>query len=318
MTLLEAIDLRKQFGHVLAVDGVSLAVAPGEAYGLVGPDGAGKTTTIRLLIGALSLDGGRVEIAGHDVNRELEAARAAVGYLAQRFSLYGDLTVYENLTFFGSVRGVPRAELDARAHELLGFVGLTGFEDRLARALSGGMKQKLGLAAALIHRPPLLLLDEPTGGVDPVTRQDFWQLIIRLLGDGTGVVVSTPYMDEAVRCSRLGFMYGGQLLTTGAPRELMMPLAGRILELTAHPRDAAIAVCRADPDVEDVGAFGERLHLRLRPGVNAADGVRARLVVALGAAGVSVRDLRPIAPALEDAFIALLQGARTGGEPTDG
>ena len=150
------------------------------------------------------------------------------------------------------------------------------------------MKQKLGLAAALIHRPPLLLLDEPTGGVDPVTRQDFWQLIIRLLGEGTGVVVSTPYMDEAVRCNRLGFMYGGRVLTSGAPRELMAPLAGRILELTATPRNAASGLCAGDPDVEDVGAFGERLHLRLRPGVGAADGVTARLAAALGAAGVTV------------------------------
>ena len=316
--LLEATDLRKQFGPVRAVDGVSLTVAPGEAVGLVGPDGAGKTTTMRLMVGALSLDGGRVTVVGHDVTRETEAARAALGYLPQRFSLYGDLTVYENLAFFGSVRGVPRRELDARARELLGFVGLTGFEARRAEALSGGMKQKLGLAAALIHRPPLLLLDEPTGGVDPVTRQDFWQLIIRLLGTGTGVVVSTPYMDEAVRCNRLGFMYGGRVLTSGAPRELMAPLAGRVLELTATPRHTASGVCLADPDVEDVGAFGERLHLRLRAGAWAADGVTARLAAALAAAGVTVRELRPIAPTLEDAFIALLQGARAGQEATGG
>ena len=223
MALLEATGLSKHFGALTAVDDLSLTVEPGEAYGLVGPDGAGKTTAMRIMVGALSLESGQVRILGHDLARHAEEARACIGYLPQRFSLYGDLTVYENLAFFGSVRGVERQALAGRTRELLGFVGLAGFEDRLASALSGGMKQKLGLACALIHRPPLLLLDEPTGGVDPVTRQDFWQLIIRLLAEGTGVLVSTPYMDEAVRCSRLGFMVTGRLLTTGSPRELSEP-----------------------------------------------------------------------------------------------
>ncbi len=211
------------------------------------------------------------------------------------------------------MRGVERRALAGRARELLGFVGLAGFEDRRASALSGGMKQKLGLACALIHRPPLLLLDEPTGGVDPVTRQDFWQLIIRLLGEGAGVVVSTPYMDEAVRCTRLGFMVAGRLLTAGSPRELVSPLAGRILELAAQPKGLARQVCRADPDVEDVAAFGERLHLRLKAapagrGDLAPTGdALERLPRALAAAGVQVQALRPIAPSLEDAFISLLQ-----------
>jgi len=311
MALLEATDLRKHFGELAAVDGISLTVEPGETYGLVGPDGAGKTTTMRLLVGALSLEGGLVNIAGHDLSRDAEAARAVIGYLPQRFSLYGDLTVLENLAFFGSVRGVDRRTLDGRARELLDFVGLAGFENRRAGVLSGGMKQKLGLAAALIHRPPLLLLDEPTGGVDPVTRQDFWQLIIRLLGEGTGVVVSTPYMDEAVRCSKLGFMVGGRLLTTGSPRELVHPLIGRILELSAEPRGLARAVCAADPDVEDVGAFGVRLHLRLRSLSGATDSALERLPRALAAASVQVHDLRPISPSLEDAFISMLAKPRT-------
>jgi len=315
MALLEASDLRKHFGALVAVDGLSLTVEPGEAYGLVGPDGAGKTTAMRLMVGALSLEGGAVRILGHDVTRHAEAARACIGYLPQRFSLYGELTVYENLIFFGSVRGMARQALDGRARELLGFVGLAGFEDRRASALSGGMKQKLGLACALIHRPRLLLLDEPTGGVDPLTRQDFWQLIIRLLGEGAGVVVSTPYMDEAVRCTRLGFMVAGRLLTAGSPRELMRPLAGRVLELAARPKGLARQVCRADPDVEDVAAFGERLHLRLRTAAPAvrgdlapASGALERLPGVLTAAGVQVQELRHIAPSLEDAFIALLRG----------
>jgi len=318
MALLEASDIQKRFGELAAVDGISLSIEPGEAYGLVGPDGAGKTTAMRLMVGALRLDGGRVVIAGHDLNRATEAARAAVGYLPQRFSLYGDLTVYENLAFFGSIRGVGRREIAQRTRELLGFVGLAGFEGRRADALSGGMKQKLGLAAALIHRPPLLLLDEPTGGVDPITRQDFWQLIIRLLSEGTGVVVSTPYMDEALRCNRLGFMYAGRFLTTGSPRSLVSPYAGRILELSARPRGAAREIAAADPDVEDVGAFGERLHLRLRAGAATTDGAIERLGHALAAGSVQVDELRPIAPSLEDAFIALLQSAPVGQETVHG
>lgn len=326
MALLEATGLVKHFGSrgstgtVAAVDGISLTIERGEAYGLVGPDGAGKTTAIRLMVGALSLDKGQVRILGHDLLRSAGRARSAIGYLPQRFSLYGDLTVYENLAFFGSIRGIDRKILSGRAEELLGFVGLSGFEHRLASQLSGGMKQKLGLACALIHRPPLLLLDEPTGGVDPVTRQDFWQLIIRLLAEGAGVLVSTPYMDEAVRCSRLGFMVAGRLLKTGSPRELVAPLAGRILELKAQPKGLAHHVCQADPDVEDVATFGELLHLRLRgehPGMEApprreADRVIERLPQAMAAAGIQVHYLRPIAPSLEDVFISTLQGVAHG------
>ncbi|MBE2232391.1 MAG: ABC transporter ATP-binding protein [Anaerolinea sp.] len=312
MALLEAIGLTKRFGSLVAVDDVSLVVQPGEAYGLVGPDGAGKTTVMRLLVGALSLDAGSVAILGQDLARHPEQARSSVGYLPQRFSLYHDLTVGENLAFFGSVRGIDRKTLTGRAAELLAFVGLTGFENRLAGVLSGGMKQKLGLACALVHRPSLLLLDEPTSGVDPITRQDFWQLIIRLLGDGAGVVVSTPYMDEAIRCSILGFMAAGRILTTGAPRSLLAPLAGRVLELRAEPRALAHQLCQADPDVEDVAQFGELLHLRLRgaavfSGLQDGQATQLRLSSALAAGGVQVLGLRAIAPSLEDVFIATLQ-----------
>ena len=301
--LIEARGLHKSFGTNHAVDGPSLTVHPGEAYGLVGPDGAGKTTTLRLLVGALTPDQGSVRVDGHDLRTHIEAARAQVGYLAQRFSLYGDLTVRENLHFFGQVRGLEGAALRRRAGELLSFVGLEGFETRRADVLSGGMKQKLGLACALVHRPRVLLLDEPTGGVDPVTRQDFWQLIIRVLAEGAAVIVSTPYMDEAARCGRLGFMHAGRLLVEGAPRSLTQPLAGRVVELAAQPKAAARAVAQADPDVEDVTAFGDRFHLRVR----AADGPLARLPGALAGAGVQLERLRPVAPSLEDVFIDLLQ-----------
>ncbi len=301
-TLIEATDLHKHFARNHAVNGVSLAVQAGEAYGLVGPDGAGKTTTMRLLVGALSMDKGLVRIAGHDIHTQTEQARANVGYLAQRFSLYGDLTALENLRFFGEVRGITGAAIETRAAELFKFVGLAGFEQRLAANMSGGMKQKLGLACALIHQPKVLLLDEPTGGVDPVTRQDFWQLIIRLLSEGLALVVSTPYMDEAVRCNRLGFMHSGRLLTEGAPRELTASMVGRILELAAHPKDIVRRVALADPEVEDLLVFGDRYHLR----VKSTAGPLARLPNALVSAGATVDRLRAIAPSLEDAFISLL------------
>ncbi len=303
--LIEANNLHKSFGDVRAVDGVSLHVAACEAYGLVGPDGAGKTTTMRLLVGAFACDEGEVRIAGHDIRTRPEDARSNLGYLPQRFSLYSDLTVQENLNFFGEVRGVTSAELAQRGAELLGFVGLKGFEQRLSGQLSGGMKQKLGLACALIHQPRVLLLDEPTGGVDPVTRQDFWQLIIRLLADGVAVIVCTPYMDEAVRCNRVGFLSQGRLLTQGSPRELTARLEGRVLELVAEPRVRARQLSLDDPDVEDAQTFGNRLHLRVR----AAAGPLERLPGTLAAAGVQVTRLKPIAPNLEDVFIALLEEA---------
>jgi ABC-2 type transport system ATP-binding protein len=303
--LIEAVDLRKSFGPTRAVDGVSVRVNAGEAYGLVGPDGAGKTTTMRLLVGALRPETGSVRINNFDLARQTEQARAHIGYLAQRFSLYGDLTVIENLRFFGEVRGVVNQHFGRRAQDLLDFVGLADFTERRAEQLSGGMKQKLGLACALIHEPKVLLLDEPTGGVDPVTRQDFWQLIIRLLTQGVAVIVSTPYMDEAARCNRVGFMHGGRILVEGAPRALTAQMQGRVLELAAHPKDIAKAIAQADAEVEDVLAFGDRFHLR----VTASAGPLARLPVALAAARINVERLRPVAPSLEDVFISLLSKA---------
>lgn len=304
MNLVEAAGLRRAFGDVRAVDGMDLVVRAGEAYGLVGPDGAGKTTALRLLVGALRPDAGSVSIAGIDLARHPEEARSSIGYLAQRFSLYGDLTVLENLRFFAEVRGLRPARFRARADELLGFVGLAGFEGRRAEHLSGGMRQKLGLACALVHEPVVLLLDEPTGGVDPVTRQEFWKLLIRLLAQGRAIVVSTPYMDEATRCTRVGFMHTGRILVEGTPRELTAGLRGRVLELAAHPGSVARSVALADPEVEDVLAFGDRLHLR----VAATDGPLARLPGALRARDVRVDRLRPIAPSMEDVFISLLAG----------
>ncbi|NCP16587.1 ABC transporter ATP-binding protein, partial [bacterium] len=211
--MLTASNLRKSFGQTHAVEDVSLRVKAGEIYGLVGSDGAGKTTTLRLLVGALKLDAGEITVCGFDVRKQTEQARAQIGYLSQRFSLYEDLTVLENIRFFAELRGLKRDEWLPRCMEILDFVGLAAHKDRRAGQLSGGMKQKLGLASALVTRPRVLLLDEPTTGVDPVTRQDFWQLLIRIVSqEGVAVLISTPYMDEASRCTRVGFMRGGHII----------------------------------------------------------------------------------------------------------
>ncbi len=312
--LLQTEDLAKDYDGQPAVDGLNLEVRSGEMVGLVGPDGAGKTTTIRMLCGALSPSRGRIQVAGYEVPKEVELAREHTGYLAQNFSLYGDLTVSENLRFFGAVFDLDDDEIRRREQRLLEFAGLTDFANRPARALSGGMQKKLGLATALIHDPKVLLLDEPTGGVDPVARQEFWHLLIGLLRSGSAVLVSTPYMDEAMRFNRVIFMNKGRALLEGRPRQLIQRLSGRILELDATPQASARPVALADPDVEDVQSFGEQLHLR----VSDPGGPMKRLPGALLAAGVKLNDLKPVEPTLEDVFIHLLETTRDGDKPTDG
>ena len=305
--LVQAANLKKYFGETHAVDGVSLQVASGEIYGLVGSDGAGKTTTMRLLVGALKPNEGAIEVCGYDVLRQTEQARSTIGYLSQRFSMYEDLTVLENIRFFAEVRGLSTTEWLPRSMEILEFVGLEKFKDRRAGQLSGGMKQKLGLASALVTRPRLLLLDEPTTGVDPVTRQDFWQLVIKLVGaregDGVSVIISTPYMDEASRCHRVGFMKNGQIIAEDTPSNLRARLNGRVLELRGGPLDVLRRVAHSDADVEDVQAFGDRLHIRVSEGTSKA--VLKRLKKEITEAGGHVDELRSVPPGLEDVFIAL-------------
>jgi ABC-2 type transport system ATP-binding protein len=313
--LIQAHNLTKNFGETHAVDGLSLQVAAGEIYGLMGPDGAGKTTTIRLLCGALRAsraEGAAIRIAGYDIPRQIEQARAQVGYLPQRFSLYEELSVLENIRFFAEVRGMRAGEWLPRCMEILQFVGLDPFVDRLAGQLSGGMKQKLGLAVALVHQPRVLLLDEPTTGVDPVTRQDFWQLLIRLVNqsnNGNGevaVLVSTPYMDEAARCGRVGFMRNGRLLVEGTPEKLRRRLEGRILELRGRPLSLLRRLAEADEGVEDAQLFGDRIHLRVR--TEQESGLESRLKESITAQGGEITRLRAIQPQLEDVFISLLEG----------
>ncbi|MDR3577040.1 MAG: ABC transporter ATP-binding protein [Anaerolineaceae bacterium] len=305
--LIQANALSKVFGQIRAVDGVSLQVAAGEIYGLVGPDGAGKTTLLRLLCGALHMDTGSVTLAGFDVGKHAEQAREQIGYLAQRFALYEELTVMENLKFFAEVRGMPAAEWQPRSQEILAFVGLAEFTGRRAGQLSGGMKQKLGLALALVNRPRILLLDEPTTGVDPLTRQDFWQLIIRLLRDESpAILVSTPYMDEAARCTQVGFLRSGKLIREGTPRQLRSQLDGRVAELSGQPQALLAELAGSDPDVENVQRFGSRLHLRMREGQSEA--VINRLRDKINGSGGRLAVLRMIEPQLEDVFIVFAEG----------
>jgi ABC-2 type transport system ATP-binding protein len=314
--LISAAHLHKSFhragGVAHAVADLSLSVAAGEIYGLVGPDGAGKTTTMRLLCGALRSDAGKkgtipsISVAGYDLLKHTDPARAQLGYLAQRFSMYEDLTVLENLRFFAEVRDMKAAQWKPRCMQILDFVGLGEYTRRRAGQLSGGMKQKLGLAAALVHRPKVLLLDEPTTGVDPVTRQDFWQLLIRLVAEeGVAVLVSTPYMDEAARCHHVGFMRRGELLVEGSPDSLRRRLDERILELYGQPLSLLRRVAQADLQVEDAQMFGDRLHLRVQAG--ALQSTIDRLSQAIPAAGGQLSLARPIPPGLEDVFIALLE-----------
>jgi ABC-2 type transport system ATP-binding protein len=304
--MIVARELYKNFGHQAAVDGLSFEVGAGEIYGLVGPDGAGKTTTMRLLCAALSLDRGQVTIGPYDMERQTELGRELIGYLPQRFSLYEELTVQENLRFFAEVRGVHSAEWQVRSREILEFVGLYDYLDRRAGRLSGGMKQKLGLAAALVHHPQVLLLDEPTTGVDPVTRQDFWQLIIRLAAnEGTALLVSTPYMDEAARCSRLGFLLAGRMLLEGTPIELRSRLEGRILELQGFPLPRLRRAALDDPAVQGAQMFGDRLHVRVQPG--SAAQVVERLHAAAAEQAFTISRLQVAPPQLEDVFMDLAE-----------
>jgi drug efflux transport system ATP-binding protein len=295
--------LRKSYAEVLAVEGVSFEVARGEMFGLIGPDGAGKTTTLRTVLGLLAPDGGALTTCGLVPFKRRRALSERVGYLPQRFSLYGDLSVDENIAFFGRIHAV--AEWRRRRDELLDLLKLTPFRDRLADRLSGGMKQKLALACTLIHTPELLVLDEPTTGVDPVSRRDFWRILSRLLRNGLTILLTTPYLDEAERCARVALMDRGRILVADAPPGLREGWRGSMLEMLAAPKDRARQILGASPGVGDIQVFGERLHVAL-PSIAAADATRAasELAERLRAQGLVVESSRAILPTLEDVFIA--------------
>lgn len=298
--IIEARGLTRDFKETRAVDSLDLSIRRGELFGLVGPDGAGKTTTLRLLAGLLNITDGSARVAGYDLARQAEAIKPRVGYMAQRFSLYSELTVLENLSFFSDLYDVDRSVLEERTERLLDFAGLTEFAHRRAEHLSGGMKKKLALACTLIHRPEILLLDEPTTGVDPVSRREFWEILTELYLEGTTVVVSTPYMDEADRCARVGLMYEGRLIVCAEPQQVRAQIEGELIEVQSEDWQAAHDVSRTLPGVIEVQTYGGALHLL----VDSAEDRLPEIRSTLEEEGIAYRSVRPATLRMEEAFIS--------------
>jgi ABC-2 type transport system ATP-binding protein len=297
----------RRYGAVTAVDALTVDVRSGEMFGLIGPDGAGKTTTIRLTGGLLQPDAGRITVFGRDPVAAHRAITAEVGYLSQRFSLYGDLTIDENIAFFAEIHGVK--QYGPARDRLLDMTQLTAFRSRRADRLSGGMKQKLALACTLVHEPRILLLDEPTTGVDPVSRREFWKLLSEFLSRGLTIVMATPYLDEAERCGRVALLHEGRLLALDEPSRLQAVMDGQLLEIVTEGARPPVERITGLPGVEDVQPFGDRVHARIRPGAQAS--ATREIEAALRAAGLAGIGIRPIAASLEDVFIDLITGHRT-------
>ncbi|HEY9073721.1 MAG TPA: ABC transporter ATP-binding protein [Desulfobaccales bacterium] len=300
---IRAQGLTKRFGALTAVDHLDLEVAHGEAFALVGPDAAGKTTTMRLLVGIMDPDEGKAEVLGFDTIGDSERLKEQIGYMPQRFGLYDDLTVAENITFYADIYRVDRTERDRRLPELLGFSNLTPFTGRLARDLSGGMRQKLGLVCALIHTPRLLFLDEPTFGVDPVSRREFWEILYRLLGGGLTIMLTTAYLDEAERAHRVGLIHQGRLLVVDTPKAIKSSFAGELLEARAADTRAARKVLEVHPLVQQCLAMGDRLMLTVASRAQAA----GPLAQALEQAGLTEVAITPAEPNLEDLFVQIVR-----------
>jgi ABC-2 type transport system ATP-binding protein len=296
-------NLTRRFGPLAAVNRLNLEIAPGEIFGLVGPDGAGKTTTLRLLCGLLDPTEGQVMVAGHDVAREVDAVKDQIGYMAQRFGLYADLTVEENMDFYGDLFGLMGQAREDLKGRLLRMTRMEPFRSRPAGKLSGGMKQKLALMCTLLHHPRILFLDEPTNGVDPVSRRDFWAILYRLVKDGLTVFVTTAYLDEAERCNRVGLMHKGNLIECDTPARLKTQLAETCYEASAPDPSAVRKFLHRQPGVLSVEASGPALHLFLTPGAATVE----QLNSALAGAGLGPAEFRAIAPSLEDVFIALIR-----------
>lgn len=308
---IEAVDAAKDYAGAKALRGVSVTVGRGELFGLVGPDGAGKTTFLRILAGLLSLSGGTVRIDGVDVAMEPALVKERIGYMSQRFSLSETLTVAENLLYVSEVWHVPRGERRKRITRLLEFSRLGPFQDRLTRNLSGGMKQKLSLCACLIHEPQILLLDEPTIGVDPISRRDFWLILYDLMQEGSTILLSTPYMDEAERCGRVGFLLEGQLIACGTPATLRNELGTVILDLRCADSRTARRTLRRVPGMNEAVVFGDHVHVTVPR--DAFDPVAA--LDAARAAGVEVLDSCVREPSLEDVFLAFIGRGDTAAAP---
>jgi len=301
--IIETHQMQREFKKVQAVTDLDLDIQAGEIFGLLGPDGAGKTTTLRLLAGLLDLSAGSAQVAGLDLSHHAEQIKRHIGYMAQQFSLYGDLSVVENLEFFAELFDVSRAERATRMESLLHFARLEEFKNRRAAHLSGGMQKKLALACTLIHEPEILLLDEPTTGVDPVSRREFWEILNELHLQGTTIVITTPYMDEAERCSRVGLMYAGRLVRCAPPRQLLAELRGDLLEITPDDWQAAIQVVRSQAGVLEAEVFGEKLRII----VDSAQKREPQIKQALKQAGLNFHAARQAPVRMEDAFIALIR-----------
>jgi drug efflux transport system ATP-binding protein len=298
----------KKYGDVVAVRDLSMALHQAEMFGLIGPDGAGKTTTIRLMCGLLRADGGTVRVLGRDPVKEHRHVTQAVGYLSQRFSLYGDLTIDENIAFFAEIHGLRMSQPDIKARKarLLELTQLAPFHDRLADQLSGGMKQKLALACTLVHEPKIIILDEPTTGVDPVSRREFWKLLSEFLSQGITILMATPYLDEAERCTRVALLHEGRLLALDRPDVLRSSLPGDVMEVIGSDHERTTEVLETLPGVVDVQLFGERAHARLAPASPLSN--PEELKRTLDQAGIAAESVRRVPTSLEDVFIARVSG----------
>ncbi len=302
-------SLTRTFGTLTAVESLSLSIGRGEMFGIVGPDGSGKTTTIRMLCGILAPTSGSATVLGFDVVQQADRIKREIGYLSQRFSLYGDLSVDENIEFFAEINGVT--DFEKMRNELLDFTRLTPFRERMAEKLSGGMKQKLALACTLIHTPKIIFLDEPTTGVDPVSRRDFWRILQSLLKQGITIIMTTPYLDEAERCTRVAMMDRGALLEMNTPDEVKKRMTGEIIEVVCENVRAAQSLLKRHRKVLEVQAFGDRLNVVLQDPKEIA-GIRK----ALSEGGITVQSWRKVEPSLENVFISLITHSKIEEEMT--
>jgi ABC-2 type transport system ATP-binding protein len=300
--IIQAKGLTKTFKQVTAVDQLDLEILPGEVFGLVGPDGAGKTTTLRLFDGLLTITDGELVVAGCEMKKDSDSVKPQVGYMAQRFSLYGELSVLENLEFFADLFDLTGENRRERIRKSLAFAKLEEFQDRRGSNLSGGMQKKLALACSLIHEPQLLLLDEPTTGVDPISRREFWEILTDLHLSGTTIVVSTPYMDEAERCSRVGLMYNGRLAVVDDPKLIRASSRGKLIELIPADWQIAREAIKGIPRVLEVQSYGNKLRIFMEDGEASLEDFESSLTES----GIEFRGLREVDPSMEEAFISLI------------
>jgi ABC-2 type transport system ATP-binding protein len=301
MAIIVIENLTKHFEELIAVDNLNLQINEGESFALLGPDGAGKTTVMRLLCGAITPTAGDIKIGDFVLAKQTDKARELIGYMPQRFSLYENLSVLQNIVFFSDLYGVDKSTRQKRMGGLLEFSRLTPFVDRLAGQLSGGMKQKLALICTVIHEPPILLLDEPTTGVDPVSRRDFWKILHRLLAEGVTLLISTPYMDEAERCNRIGLIHEGKLLLVNTPAELKRQMTGEVIEIKCAQPYMANVYLKSHDSIEGMQAFSDKLRMLLKSGGDVQE-----ILSFLESKGVNVTDVRKVQPSLEDVFVSRL------------